>query len=38
MSFLSLNEEAIFENAPLVMVKIKIGTMKVVNMKFPLHL
>ena len=30
-----LNEEAVFENVHLVVVKIKSGTMKVVNIKFP---
>ena len=36
-SLLLLNEECIFENDYLVVVKIKSGTMKVVNMKF-LHI
>ena len=30
-SLLSLNEEDIFENIPLVMVKMKSGSMRVVN-------
>ena len=34
-SLLPLNEESIFENVYLVEVKMKSGTMKVVNMKFP---
>ena len=34
MSLLPLNEEDIFENVTLVVVKIKSGTMKVVNIKF----
>ena len=34
-SLLPLNEEYIFENIFLVEVKMKSGTMKVVNMKFP---
>ena len=33
-SFLSFNEENIFENINLIVVKMKSGTMKVVNMKF----
>ena len=33
-NFLSLNEENIFENVPLVMVKMNNSTMKVVTMKF----
>ena len=33
-SLLPLNEEDIFENVPLVVVKMKCGIMKVVNMKF----
>ena len=33
-SLLPLNEECIFENVPLVVVKMKNGTMKVVNIKF----
>ena len=33
-SLLPLNEKCIFENVLLVVVKIKSGTMKVVNMKF----
>ena len=32
---MSLNEEDIFENVSLVVVKLKSGTMKVVNIKFP---
>ena len=35
-NLLPLNEKGIFENVPLVVVKMKNGTMKVVNMKFPL--
>ena len=35
-SFLSFKEEDIFENVSLVVVKMKSGIMKVVNMKFPL--
>ena len=35
-SFLPLNEECIFENVSLVVVKMKSGTMKVVNIKFSL--
>ena len=35
-SLLPLNEEYIFENVPLVVVKMKSGIMKAVNMKFPL--
>ena len=31
---LSLNENCIFESNPLVVVKIKSGTIKVINMKF----
>ena len=31
MSLLPLNEEGIFENVPLVVVKMKSGSMKVVN-------
>ena len=34
-SLLSLNEEDIFENVHLVVVKMKSYTMKVANMKFP---
>ena len=34
-SLLPLNEGNIFENVPLVVVKMKSGTMKVVNLKFP---
>ena len=34
-SLLPLNEEDIFENISLVVVKMKSGTMKVVNIKFP---
>ena len=34
-SLLPLNEECNFENVHLVVVKMKSGTMKVVNMKFP---
>ena len=34
-SLLPLNEECIFENVSLVVVKMKSGTMKVVNIKFP---
>ena len=34
-SLLPLNEEGIFENVHLVVVKMKNGIMKVVNMKFP---
>ena len=34
-NFLPLSEEYIFENVPLVVVKMKSGTMKVVNLKFP---
>ena len=37
-SILPLNEENIFENVSLVVVKMKNDTMKVVNMKFPLDL
>ena len=33
-SLLLLNEEDIFENVHLVVVKMKSGAMKVVNMKF----
>ena len=33
-SLLPLNEEGIFENVFLVVVNMKSGTMKVVNMKF----
>ena len=33
-SLLPLNKENIFENVHLVVVKMKSGTMKVVNMKF----
>ena len=33
-SLLPLNEECTFENIPLVVVKMKSGTIKVVNMKF----
>ena len=33
-SLLPLNEECIFENISLVVVKMKNGTMKVVNMNF----
>ena len=32
-SLLPLNEKCIFENVPLVVVKIKSGTIKVINMK-----
>ena len=32
---MSLKEKSIFENVLLVVVKIKSGTMKVVNMEFP---
>ena len=34
-SFLPLNEKNYFENICLMVVKIKSGTMKVVNMKLP---
>ena len=34
-SLLPLNEKNIFENIPLVVVKMKSDIMKVVNMKFP---
>ena len=34
-SLLPINEEYIFENIPLIMVRIKNSTLKVVNMKFP---
>ena len=34
-SLLPPNKEGIFENVPSVVVKMKSGTMKVVNMKFP---
>ena len=34
----SLFEEGIFENVLLVVVKMKSGTMKVVNTKFSLHI
>ena len=37
-SLLPLNEKYIFENVPLVVVKMKSGIMKVVNMKFLLIL
>ena len=33
-SLLPLNEECIFENVSLVVVKMKSGTIKVVNIKF----
>ena len=33
-SLLPLNEENIFESVPLMVVKMKSGTMKVVNIKF----
>ena len=36
-SLLLFNEEDIFENVHLVVVKMKSSTMKVVNMKFPLE-
>ena len=36
MSLLPINEESFFENVPLVMVKMKIGTMKMVTIKFSL--
>ena len=36
-SLLPLNEESIFENVPLVVIKMKSGVMKVVNMKFLLN-
>ena len=35
-SLLLLSEKCIFENVPLVVVNMKSGTMKVVNMKFSL--
>ena len=35
-SVLLLNERCIFENVHLVVVKMKSGIMKLVNMKFPL--
>ena len=35
-SLLLLNEENIFENVSLVVVKMKSGTLKVINIKFPL--
>ena len=34
-SLLLLNKEIIFENVPLVVVKMKSGTKKVVNIKLP---
>ena len=34
MSLLPLNEESIFENVPLVVLKMKSDSMKVVNMYF----
>ena len=37
-SLLPLNEEDVFENVYLVVVEMNSGTMKVVNMKFPLKL
>ena len=35
-NLMPLNEECIFKNVHLVVVKMKSGTMKVVNMKLPL--
>ena len=34
-SFLSLNEKCIFENVLLLVVKMKSGNLKVINMNFP---
>ena len=38
MNLFSLNEENIFENIFLVVIKMKNNTMKVVHVKFPPHL
>ena len=36
-SLLALNEECIFDNVPLMKVKMKSGIMKVINMIFFFH-